>query len=255
MAAASGPDLAALNASFRRTLRAQNKSDRTVEAYTDAVRLLAEFCAAGGHPLPVRELKCRHVELFIADQLARWKPATANNRYRGLRSFFAWAVAEGELDVSPMAGIRPPQIPETPVPVLGEEQLRRLLKACEGRDFPARRDTAIIRLLIDTGPRRGECAVGMVCRVARDQRRARPDHHQWSRRRPGGPARPAGQDPRPRPAAALGTPSPLRPARDLKAGGPHTGRKMQAAHQHRRRVPANHQPIPANKPPHRKREP
>ena len=45
-----GPDLAALNASFRRTLRAQNKSDRTVEAYTDAVRLLTEFCAAGSHP-------------------------------------------------------------------------------------------------------------------------------------------------------------------------------------------------------------
>jgi hypothetical protein len=46
----SGPDLAALSASFRRTLRAQNKSDRTVEAYTDAVRLLAEFCEANGHP-------------------------------------------------------------------------------------------------------------------------------------------------------------------------------------------------------------
>jgi integrase len=57
-----------------------------------------------------------------------------------------------------MAGMRPPQIPETPVPVLTEEQLRRLLKACDGRDFAARRDTAIIRLLIDTGLRRGECA-------------------------------------------------------------------------------------------------
>jgi hypothetical protein len=49
-ASAPGSELAALNASFRRTLRAQNKSDRTVEAYTEAVRLLAEFCGAGGHP-------------------------------------------------------------------------------------------------------------------------------------------------------------------------------------------------------------
>jgi integrase len=155
---ASDPDLAALNASFRRTLRAQNKSDRTVEAYTDAVRLLAEFCAATGHPLTVTALKREHVELFITDQLARWKPATANNRYRGLQSFFSWAVAEGELEVSPMAGMRPPQIPETPVPVATEEELRQLLKACDGRDFAARRDTAIIRLLIDTGLRRGECA-------------------------------------------------------------------------------------------------
>jgi integrase len=155
---ASDPDLAALNASFRRTLRAQNKSDRTVEAYTDAVRLLADFCAATGHPLTVTALKREHVELFITEQLARWKPATANNRYRGLQSFFSWAVAEGELEVSPMAGMRPPQIPETPVPVVTEEELRQLLKACDGRDFAARRDTAIIRLLIDTGLRRGECA-------------------------------------------------------------------------------------------------
>jgi integrase len=154
----TGPDLTALNASFRRTLRAQNKSDRTVEAYTDAVRLLADFCAAGGHPLTVSALKRKHIELFIADQLAHWKPATANNRYRGLQSFFTWALAEGELEASPMAGMRPPQIPEIPVPILTEDQLRRLLKACDGRDFAARRDSAIIRLLIDTGLRRGECA-------------------------------------------------------------------------------------------------
>jgi hypothetical protein len=36
----------------------------------------------------------------------------------------------------------------------------------------------------------------------------------------------------------------------MKAGGRiawlHTGRKMQAAHQHRRRVPGDHQPIPAS---------
>jgi site-specific recombinase XerC len=72
--------------------------------------------------------------------------------------FFTWALAEGELEASPMAGMRPPQIPEIPVPILTEDQLRRLLKACDGRDFAARRDSAIIRPLIDTGLRRGECA-------------------------------------------------------------------------------------------------
>jgi integrase len=57
-----------------------------------------------------------------------------------------------------MAGMRTPQIPEVPVPVLTEDQLRRLLNACDGRDFASRRDAAIIRLLVDTGLRRGECA-------------------------------------------------------------------------------------------------
>jgi hypothetical protein len=38
--------LLALNRSCRRTLEAENKSPRTVEAYTDAVRLLATSCQA-----------------------------------------------------------------------------------------------------------------------------------------------------------------------------------------------------------------
>jgi hypothetical protein len=41
----------ALNRSFRRTLEAENKSPRTVEAYTDAVRFLALYCEAHGKPL------------------------------------------------------------------------------------------------------------------------------------------------------------------------------------------------------------
>jgi hypothetical protein len=43
--------LLALNRSFRRTLEAENKSPRTIEAYTDAVRLLATYCQTHGMPL------------------------------------------------------------------------------------------------------------------------------------------------------------------------------------------------------------
>jgi hypothetical protein len=45
-----------LNRSFRRALEAENKSPRTIEAYTDAVRLLATYCQAHGHPLLAAEL-------------------------------------------------------------------------------------------------------------------------------------------------------------------------------------------------------
>jgi Phage integrase, N-terminal SAM-like domain len=75
--------LLVLNRSFRRTLEAENKSPRTIEAYTDAVRLLATYCQTHGQPLLASELEREHLQSFIADQLARWKPATAHNRYRG----------------------------------------------------------------------------------------------------------------------------------------------------------------------------
>jgi integrase len=42
------------------------------------------------------------------------------------------------------------------VPVVDEGDLVRLLKTTEGRDFDERRDNAILRMLIDTGMRRGE---------------------------------------------------------------------------------------------------
>jgi integrase/recombinase XerC len=143
--------LLVLNRSFRRTLEAENKSPRTIEAYTDAIRLLATYCQAHGKPLLVGELQREHIQAFIADQLVRWKPATAHNRYRGLHAFFKWAVAEGDLETNPMDRMKPPQLSEQPVEVVGPEHLARLLRTCEGRDFPSRRDTAIILLLVDTG--------------------------------------------------------------------------------------------------------
>jgi site-specific recombinase XerD len=150
--------LPALNASFRRTLRAEDKSERTVKSYTEAVSLLADFLAQRGHPLTVTAITRDDVRDFIADQLERWKPATALNRYRSLQAFFKWCTVEGELDASPMTGMKPPQLPDEPPPVLTDDQFRRLLKSCDGRDFTDRRDTAIIRLFIDTGVRVSEAA-------------------------------------------------------------------------------------------------
>jgi site-specific recombinase XerD len=42
--------------------------------------------------------------------------------------------------------------------VVPEDALRRLLAACAGRSFEARRDAALITFLLDTGARRGEVA-------------------------------------------------------------------------------------------------
>jgi site-specific recombinase XerC len=52
--------------------------------------------------------------------------------------------------------MKPPAIPEQPILVLPDEALRRLFAACAGKDFEARRDTAMIMLLLDSGARRAE---------------------------------------------------------------------------------------------------
>jgi site-specific recombinase XerD len=145
-------------ASFRRSLLAANKSPRTVQTYTEGVRLLGEFLAARGMPQQIAHLTREHIEEFIADLLTHFKATTANNRYRAMQAYFKWALEEGEVARSPMEHMSPPHIPEAPPDVLSDEELRRLLKACEGHDFAARRDLAVLRLLLYTGLRRAELA-------------------------------------------------------------------------------------------------
>jgi site-specific recombinase XerD len=70
--------------------------------------------------------------------------------------FYAWLEEEGEIAADPMVKMKPPRVPDQPAPVLNEEMLRRLLATCAGRDFEARRDRALILLLLDTGGRRAE---------------------------------------------------------------------------------------------------
>jgi hypothetical protein len=56
--------LLVLNRSFRRTLEAENKGPRTMQAYTDAVRLLATYCQAHSQPLLVNQLQREHIQPF-----------------------------------------------------------------------------------------------------------------------------------------------------------------------------------------------
>lgn len=141
---------------FERWLKGKNLAKRTIQAYREAVTLLDAFLKDSGMPRDVTAITREHVGEFIIDILEHRAPATAANRYRSLQQFFNFLVEEGELSESPMAKMHPPNVPEQPVPVLQEEELRRLLRACEGTTFEDRRDTALVRFMIDTGCRIGE---------------------------------------------------------------------------------------------------
>lgn len=87
--------------------------------------------------------------------LANWSTGTAGVRYRSLRQWFRWLTREDEADDA-MAGMSHPRLEQQPPPIIPDDALRALLDACKGRGFMDRRDTAILRVLIDTGMRRGE---------------------------------------------------------------------------------------------------
>ena len=141
--------------SFARHLAAENKAPKTIETYGEAVDQFVTYLDALGIA-DIVEVTRAHVESFIITLLDTRSPATANNRFRALQQFCNWLVDEEHVAVSPMAKMKPPHVPEKPVPVVPEEQIRLLLATCRGKGFEDRRDEAIIRLLADTGIRRGE---------------------------------------------------------------------------------------------------
>ncbi len=119
-------------------------------------------------PTSVADIKREHVEDYIVSVAERHSPATTATRYRALQQFFRWAVEEGETRDSPMRNMRPPSVPEVPVPVLSEADLKRLLATCAGTSFNDRRDNAILRLFADTGMRRAELSNLTVANVDLD---------------------------------------------------------------------------------------
>jgi site-specific recombinase XerD len=156
--AAPVADLAALAKSWDRSLRAGNRAEKTRSGYAETLAQFGTFLVAEAMPLEVAQLRREHVEAFLGDLASRRAPATVSNRHRALRQFFKWATSEGELEHDPMEKMTSPIVPEHPVPVLRDDELRRLLDTVKGTGFDERRDNAIIRMLLDTGMRRGELA-------------------------------------------------------------------------------------------------
>lgn len=139
------------------SLRARNRSPKTIRSYGDTARLLAAFLATHGLPTAASAIAREDVELFLADQLARWTPGTAALRYRSLKPLFTWLVERELIPSSPMAHMRTPRIPDHPVPLVSDADLAALLGTCDGRSrFEDVRDLALLRFMIDTGARLSE---------------------------------------------------------------------------------------------------
>ncbi|MBP2331208.1 site-specific recombinase XerC [Kibdelosporangium banguiense] len=144
---------------WRRALKADNKSPRTIGNYDESTRLFAAWLDQLPEPPDEpADITTTMVRDWIGHLLDTRSASTADTRYRHLQQWFKWLVAEGEIDEHPMAKMKPPEIPPAPVPVVPDDVWDRLLDGCKGRDLISRRDAALIRLFTDNGPRLSEVA-------------------------------------------------------------------------------------------------
>jgi site-specific recombinase XerD len=149
-----------------RSLRSGNYPHTTRYNYLLAAAQLARYLAdqAGGSntdgpaEMPTAVTR-QHIEAFQAWMVETRSAATALNKHKALQQFFKWlTVDEEELDQSPMLRVRQPRTPVKLIPIIRDEDTKKLLDTCKGRDFVQVRDEAIIRLLYNTGARLSEVA-------------------------------------------------------------------------------------------------
>jgi site-specific recombinase XerD len=168
-APASGEPLVGFLEDWRTHLRAKNRSRATIDSYLTVGRAFCDYLAATDRDSTHTAITRQSVESYLGDLNERVSAATTAKHYRSLQQLLRWLVSDGELDRSPMDAMTAPNVPEQPVPVLDLEQLGKLLKSCAGNTFENRRDTAIIRLFLDTGMRAGELAGLTLADLDRDQ--------------------------------------------------------------------------------------
>jgi len=154
-----GPTIASTRDYWILHLRAEGKAERTIATYLRALDRLDGFLADRGMPRELGAIRREHLEaFFVSLQETGNAPATVSILFRSLRPFWRWLVDEDEIERSPMEKMRPPSVPLNPPAVLSNEETARLLAACRGTDLIARRDLAMLSLMLDTGLRRGELA-------------------------------------------------------------------------------------------------
>ncbi|MFC4912545.1 tyrosine-type recombinase/integrase [Actinomadura gamaensis] len=152
-----GAPLLSLVESWELALDSANKSKRTIRAYTDSVRALARWLDSRGYPTDAENVTAEHLRMFLRSEKERTSAASAGSHHRNLRVFWKWVITEGERThtASPMTNVEAVKSPKKAKSFFDDEQLAALLKTCAGNSFEDRRDTAIMRIFIDTGVRVG----------------------------------------------------------------------------------------------------
>lgn len=155
----AGPLTGPLLTDWSQHLRAENKAPSTIRTYLASVQALEADLRANDLSVEINDVNKRVLEGFFA-RMVEGKAAASYvaKHFRQLQQYFKWLAAEQEIPQSPMLGMKPPAVPEQPVPVITEVELDKLLSACKGPTFENRRDYAILRFFIDTGVRSSELA-------------------------------------------------------------------------------------------------
>lgn len=153
---------------YRKFAATENKSPRTIESVTDAVRNFNKHLK-GCHD--IRLIKANRLISYIESlqQRNRWSnhptiktnqdklsPHSVATYVRSIKAFWSWLHREGFIKNNPLAKIRVPKTPRKVVRTLTSDQVNKLLREIPHKDHAGYRDYSIIIAFYGTGLRSSE---------------------------------------------------------------------------------------------------
>lgn len=117
-------------------------------SYKDGEALLRLYAIPTLGSKPLHEIKRADIRAVL--NKAKGKTATCRNLFAVLRRLFRWAVSQGDIDVSPIAGMEPPPLPVKRDRVLSDPELSLAWQASGEIGYPF---GPLVKLLILTGQR------------------------------------------------------------------------------------------------------
>jgi integrase/recombinase XerD len=172
-----GLSLSKARVGFEQYKAAEGLSPNTLVNYSYHLKLWQEYIS----DVPIDQVTTQGLRAFLAWLRTDYKPRrlcggddplspkTVRNFWVTLSAFFSWACDEFDIP-NPMKGVPAPRFEDAPVESFSKEQVEALLKAAEYcreadttdrrkftmRRATARRDCALIMILLDTGLRASE---------------------------------------------------------------------------------------------------
>lgn len=101
----------------------------------------------------IEDVKPFHIKHFLLlKQEEGKKPQYINDLLKVYKTFFRYLEEEDYLDKAPTAKIHNVKQPKVLIRTFSEDEIRRMLNYCNGRDFVSIRNKALLSILFDTSP-------------------------------------------------------------------------------------------------------
>ena len=137
--------------------KARKLGVNTIQGYMRMLRYLMDYLDKEYDITQIEDVKPFHIKHFLLlKQEEGKKPQYINDLLKVYKTFFRYLEEEEYLDKAPTAKIHNVKQPKVLIRTFSEDEIRRMLNYCNGRDFVSIRNKALLSILFDTGMRLNE---------------------------------------------------------------------------------------------------